>query len=125
MSSNYTLQNYNHQIAWQMQTVLNEPAFNFTDSDNKTILTISSEGEVTWHNTEKADDAADLLVQHVNISLERKAGILYRRDEWENDIKAELARISQTKELTPEVIDEVFRKHKMVTVLQGKYHKAA
>lgn len=122
MSSNYTLQNYNHQTAWQIQTVLNDPAFTFTDADNKTILTISCDGEVTWHNPEKADDAADLLVQHVNMSLEKKAGILYRRDQWENNIKAELMRIGQTREITPEVINEVFSKHKMVTVLQGKYH---
>lgn len=122
MSNTFVFKSYDQFDVNLAMATLTDPAISVQDGENKTILTIDCEGKVTWHNEEMADDAADLLIQHVTISLERKAGIVYRRDQWENDIKTELARISQTKELTPEVIDEVFKKHKMVAVLQGKYH---
>lgn len=99
---------------------MQSPTLQVTAASGNAIFTITAEGELIWHDASKAGEAVDILFNNITVKFEDNAGIRYRREQWENDIKDALVQAARTKELTPEIVEEVFTKHKMISKLKGK-----
>ena len=92
---------------------------NINDSNGMEMLTITSEGRVIWHQADKADEAADLLISSIVKQIEYHAGIRQTREEWEARITEALVSAAEKEPLTPEALTEVIGKCIMLDKLSG------
>lgn len=94
-------------------------ALSLNDSNGKEILTITSEGEIIWHQTDKSSEAAEILTSAIVMTVETKAGIKQNREEWEARITEALVSAAEKEPLTPEALTDVIGKCIMIDRLSG------
>jgi len=102
-----------------IQTEPTPQALSLNDSNGKEILTITSEGQVIWHQADKADQAAEILTSAIVMTVETKAGIKQNREEWEARITEALVSAAEKEPLTPEALTTVIGKCIMIDRLSG------
>jgi len=105
---------------YYIQTFENPPDIvSIQDSNGQEILSIASNGQVTWHQEDKADDAAEMFTQAITRSVEKIAEIKQSREEWEARILKALISEAENAPLTPEALTDVVRKCIMIDKLKG------
>lgn len=94
---------------------------NIVDQNAEKILTITEDGDVIWHQPAKANEATELLINSLHLTMERYAGIKKTRQQWERGIRNGLRKaVEREGKLTAEDIDNVFKKVKMIEKLRGE-----
>ena len=105
---------------YYIQTFENPPDIvSIQDSNGQNIMSISSGGQVTWHQGDKADEAAEMFTQAITRSVEKIAGIKQSREEWEARILKALISEAENAPLTPEALTDVVGKCIMLDKLKG------
>jgi len=67
-----------HEPGYFIQTTAVPDIVNIGDSNGEAILSITSEGQVIWHQTDKADEAAEMFTQSITRSgLDRRCEKVY------------------------------------------------
>lgn len=104
---------------YYIQSVDSPQSLSLTDSNGKDILTITDKGQVIWHQTDKADEASEILTSAIVMTVEKKAGIKQSREEWEARITEALASVAEKEPITAETLTDVIGKCIMIDRLSG------
>lgn len=94
-------------------------SFEINDQYGNCIMSINNDGHVSWHQDKKFTEAAEIFIDHIQMSIEAKAEIRQTRKEWEEKIFKSLLYEAKKQPLTEERLTETFRKCIMYQKLKG------
>jgi len=96
-----------------------ETALIFTAGNGDDIFSISQDGEAKWLKEDSYNEAAEMFLTHMTMTIEDRAGIAQNRVEWEERITAKLTEQAELAPLGPEELTDVIRKCIMYDKLKG------
>ena len=104
---------------FQILPANSENSLIFTNDNGEDIFSISSAGEAKWLKEDSYNEAAEMFLNYMTMTIEDSAGIMQNRIKWENRIATALVSEAKDAPLSAEELTDVLRKCIMYDKLKG------